>query len=366
MSTLSSDDLKIVPNIYFYRSSNKNVKCVLCQNSIEDCLVIMRNGTMIHENCANFNAINQLQLKCQEQTTFIQALSLETELKEKETSKLINQLEEQTAHIFALEAKLRNTTHPEQLEVKCRDLARQVEEMENTSGCFECEDKNIQINELKKDLKELKEKIEILINENLIRSGQVQELKDINENVQQRNKKKKFIDKFKRSFKIKLGIQVNEMLIKFCSDQLNIKFKVKKCENITVYKMINTVSKATNDEFELHLFYEQLSYALVCKVCYLNSSCWTNNLGKSCRNHQALIVDFNGIYYGGIFIGYTPGDDSKAIIQWFENNFSLMDINNCFELPSSSTDKSVQSAIAYNEKRSNKTHWIKFPKIESI
>lgn len=352
-------------NVYL----GNDVKCAVCKNSIENCLVMFKNGTLIHDNCANNSPLKQLQLKCEEHTNYIKVLTTEAELNERKISDLINQLESQNAHIQVItaEAELRKTTTTElikKLESKCEDLTREIE-LAEIAECIGCEIKNMEISELETEVKELKEKIQIFNRENLIQFGQIAELKYMNEDLQQQRNKKKFIDKFKGCLKKNLGIRVNKMLLHFCSAILNIKFKNNQYENITIHKIITTVTKATSSEFDLHMFFEQLSYALVCKVCYLNSSCMPNNLRTTCKNHQAVLVDFNGIYYGGIFIGYGFRDESKAIIQWFENNFSLMDINKCFELPSSSTDESVLSAIAYNEKRNKKNKLIKFPKAES-
>lgn len=174
---------------------------------------------------------------------------------------------------------------------------------------------------------------------------------------QQQNQRPKF-DDFRSCEQKKISATVRLRLLEFCSAELGATLII---NDFTVSNLVAAVVNAIQDSPQLlflwNLFYEQLSYVLLCPKCYLNSPT-LSRLIETCTKHQAILANFNGKYYGGIFIGYAPPAKNKVIIQWFEDNsFSVMNVDTCYELTNLTVvpeDKSIEHAIIYNTRSTTK------------
>jgi hypothetical protein len=159
-----------------------------------------------------------------------------------------------------------------------------------------------------------------------------------------------FMGEFKDYHNEKLNTEILSKLIIFINERIGLGLDSSK--GYSVGELIEITIKYHTF---WDLFYEQLCYALVCGDCFLT--------GK-CTKHQAILVNYNGTYFGGIFVGYVLKDKTRAIIRWFEDGdfFSLMDISACFMLPDPSygDHKSIEAAILYNSTSIN-TQSIVFP-----
>jgi hypothetical protein len=339
--------LGIIQGLYYYKRSKFIDLCGVCKQPIVNTLVRIVNKKIFHENCITVS----------ESESPIEKLQLDLE-------NASEQLASDKRYLFCGMCKKEITIKSGDILVRIAD-GKMFHENCNTPP------------DIHQELKFLQHKLAQETSTLQLETQKVQQLTDANQKLlteiqryrQQQIPTHKF-DDFRAYTRRKLNIGVNLQLVEFCKTQLRITL----IANFTIGKLVSVVVKAIQDNaqsvFLWNLFSEQLGYALACSVCYTNSSmCTHQELALRCRNHQAILVNYNGIYYGGIFIGYAPPDKTKVVIQWFEDgSFSVMDVSTCYNLTPLNTmtdDKSIPYGNIYNE-GSDRKFWVQFPELTEI
>lgn len=324
--------LAVVSNLYFYRNlySREPLACVACKKPLTNSLVKIVDKIMFHENC------NKLQPNIQNEVQLLQHKLKQSTLSLQNETQKVQQLTDANLKLFD-EIKI------------CNQLQNKIQLLEH------------RLEQTTLSLQNGTQKVKQITDANLKLLDEIKTCRQ-QQNINQKHK----FDDFRIYEQKKISAAIRLRLLEFCRAEFGAALII---DEFTVSNFVVAVVNAIQNNpqflFLWNLFYEQLSYALLCPKCFLNSSTLSHQeLVETCKKHQAILVNFNGKYYGGIFIGYAPPDKNKAVIQWFEDNsFSVMDVDTCYKLSNLTVvpeDKSIEQAVIYNT-RSTTKFWTDFP-----